>query len=67
MHFCATSPQSVFTQWRMVNRRTPGGNVSITSDTFTRVSPAGKENVEIEDEEQFRAILREEFDIEIDW
>lgn len=67
MHFCATSPRSVFTQWRMVNRRTPDGNASITSDTFTRVGPSGKENVEIEDEEQFRAILREEFDIEIDW
>ena len=64
-HFCATSPLSVFTQWRMVNRRTADGNVSITADEFTRVSGAEKETAKIETEEQFRRILREEFGIEL--
>lgn len=62
-HFCATSPLSVFTQWRMVNRRTPDGNVSITADEFTRVSGEGKEVVKIVDELQFRQILQDEFGI----
>lgn len=64
-HFCATSPLSVFTQWRMVNRRTESGNVSITADQFTRVSGAQKETVKIETEEQLHRILREEFGIEL--
>lgn len=62
-HFCATSPLSVFTQWRMVNRRTPDGNVSITADEFTRVSGGDKEVVKIADELQFQRILQEEFGI----
>lgn len=66
-HFCATSPQSVFTQWRMVNRRTPDGNVSITADELTRVGADGKETVAITSEEQFRALLAEHFGIVLDW
>lgn len=64
-HFCATSPLSVFTQWRMVNRRTADGNVSITADEFTRVSAGGKEVVRIENELQFYQILKDEFGIVI--
>lgn len=63
-HFCATSPLSVFTQWRMVNRRTVDGNVSITADTFTKVSGANKEVVKISSEKQLRQLLCDEFDIE---
>ena len=39
------------------------GNVSITADEFTRVTPAGKTTVKIEDEARFRRILEDEFDI----
>lgn len=62
-HFCATSPLSMFTQHRMVNRRTVDGNVSITGDEFTRVTPEGKEIVRITSESQFQQLLRDEFGI----
>lgn len=62
-HFCATSPYSVFTQRRMVNRRTDEGSVSITNDRFTRVSAQGKETMDIESDEQMSRLLEDEFGI----
>lgn len=62
-HFCSTSPHSVFTQWRMVNRRTEEGNVSITDNRFTRVGPQGKETIDIVSEEHLAQLLKEEFGI----
>ncbi len=62
-HFASTHPNSVFTQRRLVNRRTEQGSVSITADQFTAVTPTGKEVVDIESEEQFRALLLEHFGI----
>ena len=47
----------------MVNRRTKDGNVSITKDTFTRVTPCGKETRSIESKEALRTLLWKEFDI----
>ena len=61
--YCSTHPDSVFTQWRMVNRRTEDGNVSITKDQFVRVTPEGKETRTVESEEEFRALLEEHFGI----
>lgn len=62
-HFCSTHPNSVFTQRRMVNRRTSDGNVSITADQFTKVSAGGKESRTVASEEEFRSLLAEYFDI----
>lgn len=62
-HFCATHPNSVFTQRRMVNRRTENGNVSITADQFTQVTPEGKATTTIESDEEFRSLLKEYFGI----
>ena len=62
-YYCSTHPDSVFTQWRMVNRRTEDGNVSITKDQFVRVTPEGKETRTVESEEEFRALLEEHFGI----
>ena len=62
-YYCSTHPDSVFTQWRMVNRRTEDGNVSITKDQFVRVTPEGKETRTVESEEEFRALLEEYFGI----
>ena len=62
-YYCSTHPDSVFTQWRMINLRTEDGNVSITKDQFTRVTPNGKVTKTIESEEEFRALLEEHFDI----
>ena len=62
-HFASTHPNSVFTQRRMVNRRTDDGNVSITADQFTRVSAAGKEQRTIVHDDEFRALLVQHFGI----
>lgn len=62
-HYSCTSPFSSFTQKRMVNRRTEDGNVSITADEFTRVTPQGKEVVKIESDSQLHRILKDEFGI----
>ncbi|MEG0665370.1 arylamine N-acetyltransferase family protein [Gordonibacter sp.] len=62
-HFASTHPNSVFTQRRMVNRRTDDGNVSITADQFTQVGAAGKEQWTISGEEEFRALLAQHFGI----
>lgn len=63
--YCSTHPDSVFTQWRMVNLRTDDGNISITDDAFTRVTPEGKETKRVESDEEFRALLSEHFGIEL--
>lgn len=34
-YYCATSPDSVFTQKRMLNRRTPHGSLALTDDVLT--------------------------------
>ena len=62
-YYCSTHPDSVFTQWRMVNLRTEDGSVSITKDRFVRVTPEGKEVRTIESEEEFRVLLEDHFDI----
>lgn len=62
-HFCATSPLSVFTRQRLVNRRTEDGSVSIVDDEFTRTTPDGKEVVKIESESQLHRTLKDEFGI----
>ena len=33
--YCASSPESVFTQKRMLNRRTPQGSLALTGDVLT--------------------------------
>ncbi|HIS40507.1 MAG TPA: arylamine N-acetyltransferase [Candidatus Aphodovivens avistercoris] len=62
-HYCCTSPLSSFTFKRMANRRTDNGSVSITNDEFTRVTPEGKETVQIESRDQLDQILKDEFGI----
>lgn len=62
-YYCSTSPRSLFTQMRSVNRRTEDGNVSISDDEFTRVSGTNKETVKITNDEQYRRILKDEFGI----
>lgn len=62
-YYCSTSPRSLFTQMRSVNRRTEDGNVSISDDEFTRVSGINKETVKITNDEQYRRILKDEFGI----
>ncbi len=64
-HYCATHPTSIFTRQRMVNRRTPNGSVSITADRFTKTTADGKEQRTISSEEEFRALLKEHFGIEL--
>ena len=53
----------MFTQWRMVNRRTEDGSVSITKDQFVRTTPEGKETRTVETDDEFRSLLEEHFGI----
>lgn len=64
-HFCSTHPDSVFTQWRNVNRRTENGSVSIVGDVFTKTVHGEKKRVTIESEAQYRTILEKDFGIEL--
>ena len=62
-HYASTSPLSVFTNLRLVNLRLDNGNVSITNDTFTRTENGSTETIQIENDDQFRALLKEHFDL----
>ncbi len=63
-HYASTSPRSVFTNLRLVNRRLDQGNASITNDSFTLNENGSTTTVSIRDEEHFRSILKEYFDLE---
>ncbi len=62
-YYCSTHPDSVFVQQRMVNRRTENGSVSLTADVFTRTASGCKEKKTIASEAEYRALLKEHFDI----
>lgn len=62
--YCSTHPSSIFTQQRMINRRTEEGSVSITADRFTKTARGVKEQRVIESDEEFRLLLAEHFGIE---
>lgn len=61
--YCSTHPNSIFTQQRMVNRRTEDGSVSITADRFTRTEQGAKEQRTIGSEDEFHALLEQHFGI----
>lgn len=62
-HYASTSPLSVFTNHRLVNRRLENGNLSITNDSFTINENGTASTISITDEDHFRRILKEYFDI----
>lgn len=63
--YCSTHPSSIFTQQRMINRRTEEGSVSITADRFAKTVRGAKEQRTIESDEEFRLLLAEHFDINL--
>ncbi len=64
-HYASTSPLSVFTNHRMVNRRTEEGNVNLMDSTLTITERGSSRSLTIESEEQLKAILDEYFGIVI--
>lgn len=63
-HYASTSPLSVFTNLRLVNIRLENGNASITNDSFTLNANGITKTIQIENDEQFKGILKEYFGID---
>ncbi|WP_180326770.1 arylamine N-acetyltransferase family protein [Raoultibacter phocaeensis] len=63
--YCSTHPSSIFTQQRMLNRKTGDGSVSITADQFIRTTREDKEQRTIETDEEFRRLAKTHFGIEL--
>ena len=61
--YCSTHPNSIFTQQRMINRRTGEGSVSVTADRFVRTGRGVKEQRIIGSEDEFHALLEQHFGI----
>lgn len=64
-HYCSTHPDSVFVQQRMINRRVPGGSISLTGDIFTKTVDGVRTEEVVTEEERYRALLKQEFGIVI--
>lgn len=63
-HYASTSPFSVFTNLRLVNIRLVDGNASITNESFTITENGSSKTIQIENDEQFKGILKEYFGID---
>ncbi|WP_180326652.1 arylamine N-acetyltransferase family protein [Raoultibacter phocaeensis] len=61
--YCSTHPSSIFTQQRMINRRTEEGSASIIADRFVRTAQGAKEQRIIGSEDEFHALLEQHFGI----
>lgn len=62
-YYASTSPDSVFTTRRFLNRRTPEGSISILGNTFSRVSHHQKTEQQITSDEEFQKILDTYFNL----
>lgn len=62
--YCSMHPNSIFTQQRMINRKTEGGSISITADTLTITRGRAKEVHTITSDGEFYTLLKEHFGIE---
>ncbi|MDO4616553.1 MAG: arylamine N-acetyltransferase [Lachnospiraceae bacterium] len=60
-HYASTSPLSVFTNVRLVNRKLDTGNVSITGDQLTIHENGSEQIIPITDNAHLRSILEEYF------
>lgn len=63
-YYASSNPLSVFTNLRLLNRRTDDGNVSITNDSFTITSGGKSESITITDDAHFLALAKEYFGID---
>lgn len=62
-YYCSASPDTVFTRFRFLNRRTPDGSVSIFDNMFTHVKDHQKTEREITSDEDFYEILNKYFNL----
>ncbi len=60
-HYASTSPLSIFTQKRLLNRRLDNGSVSITDDTFTLTENGSSRTIHIKNDEQFFRLAEDYF------
>lgn len=65
-HHTQTSPESWFTQRRMCSRPTQEGRVTLSDLRLITTRDGQKQERELRSEDEFRAVLREFFDVELD-
>lgn len=61
-----TSPKSSFTQKRICTRATSDGHISLTGDRFIVAAHGERQEKQLSDETEFKQILWEHFEIELD-
>lgn len=64
-HYHQTSPQSPFTQQRTCSRATPGGRITVTGIRLIITDREKREERELAGDEEWLAVLREHFGIEL--
>ena len=64
-YFASHSPDSIFTQKIMLNRRTETGSVNLTDLVFTRIENGERSSKEFKSFEETKELLREEFFLEV--
>lgn len=61
--YCASSPESVFTQKRMLNRRTPQGSLALTGDVLTEHRDGQVFTQQVKSREALQEIAASRFDL----
>lgn len=64
-HYHQTSPESHFTRRRICTRATPQGRISLSDLKLIETREGRKEERELSGEEEWRALLREQFQIDL--
>jgi N-hydroxyarylamine O-acetyltransferase len=62
-----TSPESSFTRRRVCTRATPDGRVTLSDTRLITTRAGDRQERELADEDEVRAVLREHFGIEFPW
>lgn len=63
--YCANSPDSVFTQKRLLNRRTEEGSLALTEDTLTEHRNGEILNIKAESREDLQKMVEDRFGLKV--
>ena len=64
-YYCANSPDSVFTQKRLLNRRTEEGSLALTEDTLTERRNGEVLNIRAENREELQKLVEDRFGLKV--
>ena len=65
-HFTATFPDSFFLQMRMCTMPTKEGRITLTDTHFKAINNGNITEIPIENDDQFKALLKENFSLDLD-